>query len=133
MAAYLTQPSYEPGTTLHLRTVLTEIGLPVGRARVRAEVKRPDGTQTMVALAETEPGVFDGSTTAPLAGIYPVRFRAAGTTLRGFPFTREQARTGLVWRGGDGESPSSGLGESGIRRPWCDFLRCLLRMICKKG
>lgn len=127
MAAYLTQPSYEPGTILHLRAVLTEIGLPVeGRARVRAEVKRPDGTQTVVALAEIEPGVFEGGTLAPLAGIYPVRFRAEGTTLRGFPFTREQARTGLAWRGGDGEGPSSG-GEPGTGKQWCDFLRCLLK------
>ncbi|MEO6191738.1 MAG: M14 family zinc carboxypeptidase [Thermoanaerobaculia bacterium] len=127
MAAYLTQPSYEPGTTLQLRAVLTEIGLPVeGRARVRAEVKRPDGTQAVVTLAETEPGVFEGSTPAPLTGIYPVRFRAAGTTLRGFRFTREQARTGLVWRGGDSDGPRDEPGNLCSCRQWCDALRCLL-------
>jgi hypothetical protein len=29
MGAFLTQNSYEPGATFHLRAVLTEIGLPV--------------------------------------------------------------------------------------------------------
>jgi murein tripeptide amidase MpaA len=118
MAASLTQPSYEPGTRLDLRAVLTEIGLPVeGRGHVRAEVKRPDGSQVTVALAETEPGVFEGSTPAPLAGIYPVRFRAAGSTLRGFRFTREQIRSGLAWRG---EAPPR------RGRGWDDLLRRLL-------
>jgi hypothetical protein len=123
MAATLTQPSYEPGTTLDLRAVLTEIGLPVeGRGHVRAEVKRPDGTQVTVALTETEPGVFEGKTPAPLAGVYPVRFRAAGSTLRGFRFTREQLRSGLAWfsepppRSGGGDLLRRLLRDSGIRR-----------------
>ena len=118
MAASLTQPGYEPGTRLDLRAVLTEIGLPVeGRGHVRAEVKRPDGTQVTVALVETEPGVFEGSTPAPLAGIYPVRFRAAGSTLRGFRFTREQIRSGLAWQ--SEPPPRRGRG-------WDDLLRRLL-------
>jgi murein tripeptide amidase MpaA len=126
LAAYLTQPSYEPGTTLELRAVLTEIGLPLeGRAQVRAEVKRPDGTEITVPLAEIEPGVFAGTTPAPLSGIYPVRFRAAGKTLRGFRFTREQLRSGLAWRGGNGIPPRTGP-NSGTDPRWCDFLRCLL-------
>jgi hypothetical protein len=124
MAAYLTQTSYVPGTVLNLRAVLTEIGLPVERrANVRAEVKRPDGTQTVVKLAETEPGVFEGSTPAPLSGVYPVRFRATGRTLRGFPFSREQTRTGLAWRGGDGPDPGPGRHSE---CPCSDLLRCLL-------
>ena len=123
MAATLTQPSYEPGTTLDFRAVLTEIGLPVeGRGHVRAEVKRPDGTQVTVTLAETEPGVFEGKTPAPLAGVYPVRFRAAGSTLRGFRFTREQVRSGLAWwsepppRSGGGDLLRRLLRDSGVRR-----------------
>lgn len=127
MVAHLTQPSYEPGTDLNLRAVLSEIGLPIeGRARVRAEVTRPDGSQTVAELAETEPGVFEGSTPALLAGIYPVRFRATGTTLRGSAFTREQRRTGLAWHGGDGPAPGGGANEACTCQPWCDFLRCLL-------
>jgi hypothetical protein len=80
-------------------------------------VKRPDGTQVTVALVETEPGVFEGSTPAPLPGIYPVRFRAAGSTLRGFRFTREQIRSGLAWQG---EAPPR------RGRGWDDLLRRLL-------
>ena len=126
MAASLTQPSYEPGTRLDLRAVLTEIGLPVeGRGHVKAEVKRPDGTQVTVALTETEPGVFEGSTPAPLDGIYPVRFRAAGTTLRGYRFTREQIRSGMAWRsqapphrGGGWDSLLRGLLASPSVRRW---------------
>jgi murein tripeptide amidase MpaA len=129
MAAYLTQASYEPGASLNLRAVLTEIGLPVeNRAQVRADVGRPDGTHVTVTLAESEPGVFEGSTVAPLSGVYPVRFRAKGTTLRGFPFTREQLRSGLAWRGGNGEPPRDrpDPGGTGTGTDWCDLLRCLL-------
>jgi hypothetical protein len=121
LAAYLTQPSLEPGTTLHLRAVLTEIDLPVDhRAQVNADVRRPDGTSTTLALTETEPGVFEAKTAAPIAGIYPVRFRATGQTLRGRTFQREQTRTGLAWRGGDNPPPR------GTRSDCCVFLRCLL-------
>ena len=124
MAAFLTQANYEPGTTFHLRVVLTEIGLPVDhRAKVNAVVKRPDGTSVTVPMGETDPGVFEAAAPAPLAGVYPVRFLAKGTTLRGFPFTREQTRTGLAWRGGDDQPPSTEPGGNN----WCDVLRCLLR------
>jgi murein tripeptide amidase MpaA len=125
MAAYLTQPSNEPGTVLHLRATLNEIGLPVEkRAVVRAEVKRPDGTQILVPMSEIEPGIFEASTPASLSGIYPVRFRAAGKTLRGYPFTREQLRTGMTWRGGD-DKPPQGLPPTG--GTWC----CnVLRRLC---
>jgi hypothetical protein len=57
------------------------------------------------------------STSAPLAGIYPVRFLAAGSTLRGFRFTREQIRSGLAWYG---EAPPR------RGRGWDDLLRRLL-------
>lgn len=127
MGVSVTQPSYEPGTVLNLRATLTEIGLPVqGRARVRAEVGRPDGSRAVVALAETDPGVFEGVAAAPLSGIYPVRFRASGTTLRGSRFTREQVRTGLAWHGGDGDPPKTRPTDPGPTRQWCDLLRCLL-------
>lgn len=124
MGAYLTQPSHEPGTVLRLRATLNEIGLPVEkRAAVNAEVKRPDGSQISVPLPEVEPGVFEAVTPAPLAGIYPVRFRAAGKTLRGRPFTREQLRTGMAWRGGDNPPPHG--------NP-CDDSWCwkVLRLLC---
>ena len=123
MDVFLTQPSYVAPTTLHLRAVLTEIGLPLDhRAHVRAEIARPDGTHTVVALAETEPGIFEATTPAPLNGVYPVRFRANGTSLRGFPFTREETRTGLAWRGGNAPPPHT----PPANHEWCDLVRCLL-------
>lgn len=123
MNVHLAQPSYVAPTTFHLRAVLTEIGLPLDhRAHVRAEVHRPDGTSTVVALAETEPGVFEATTPAPLNGVYPVRFRATGKSLRGFPFSREQTRTGMAWRGGDAPPPRTPPGNHEL----CDLLRCLL-------
>ena len=66
--------------------------------------------------------MFDAVTPAPLAGIYPVRFRAAGKTLRGYAFTREQLRTGMAWRGGDDPPPHG----SPCDDTWCwRFLRLL--------
>jgi murein tripeptide amidase MpaA len=123
MDVFLTQPSYVAPTTLRLRAVLTEIGLPLDhRAHVRAEIARPDGTRTVVALAETEPGIFEATTPAPLNGVYPVRFRGNGTSLRGFPFTREATRTGLAWRGGNAPPPHT----PPPNHEWCDLVRCLL-------
>jgi hypothetical protein len=123
LAAYLTQPSHEPGTVLHLRATLNEIGLPVEkRAVVRADVRRPDGTQITVPMPEVEPGIFEAATPAALSGVYPVRFRAAGKTLRGQAFTREQLRTGMTWRGGDDQPPQS----DPCGGTWCwRFLRLL--------
>jgi len=121
MGAFLTQNSYELGATFHLRAVLTEIGLPVNhRAKVSAVVKRPDGTSVALAMPETDPGVFEAAMLAPLAGVYLVRFLAKGTTLRGFPFTREETRTGIVWRGGDDQPPHTRPGTD-----FCDVLKCL--------
>jgi murein tripeptide amidase MpaA len=127
MAAYLTQPSHEPGTILRLRATLNEIGLPVEkRADVRADVRRPDGTQITLAMPEIEPGVFEATTPAALNGIYPVRFRATGKTLRGYPFTREQLRTGMTWRGGDDPPPHGD--PPPPNETWC----CrILRRLCE--
>lgn len=51
LRASVSQNGLEPGATLYLRAVLTEYGLPVERrARVRAELKRPDTTTTTLAL-----------------------------------------------------------------------------------
>jgi murein tripeptide amidase MpaA len=124
MRASLSQSSYVPGTDMHLRAVLTDIGLPLeGRAEVRAGVKYPDASQTTVVLSETSPGVFEADVVAPISGVYPVHFYATGKSLRGSPFTREQLRTGMAWQGGD-DSPPSGPPKTG--NGWCDLLHCLL-------
>jgi hypothetical protein len=72
-------------------------------------------------MPETDPGVFEATTAAPLNGVYPIRFRANGTTLRGSPFTREQTRTAMAWRGGNNPLPHAPPGGD-----WCSLLRCLL-------
>jgi hypothetical protein len=125
--AFVSQTSHTPGAKLGLRAVLKEMDLPVvNRARVTAEIKRPDGTTAQLILNETDPGVFEGTATASLSGIYPVYFRATGTTLRGFRFSREQLRTGMVWAGGN-DPPPQGKPHDGKCCPdWGEFLRCLL-------
>jgi hypothetical protein len=109
LRARLDQTSMEPGATLSLRAVLTEYGVPVeGRASARAELERPDGTRATLALAETEPGVFEAATPASMQGVYRFRLLASGATMRRRPFTREQLLTGAVLRGGDGPFPKGG-------------------------
>jgi murein tripeptide amidase MpaA len=127
MKAWVTQDSYEPGAKLLLRASLTESGFPVDkRAYVQADVQKPDLSSTTLALAEVEPGVFESTLTAVQAGIYPIRFRATGTTLRGYPFTREQLRTAAVWRGGDAPPPSDTTQPpAGV--DWCRLIPCLLQ------
>jgi hypothetical protein len=127
LRASLAQNSMEPGAALSLRALLTESGLPLaGRAEVRAELTRPDGTQTTIALAEAERGVFEATTVASMSGVYRFRVQASGRTLRRRHFTREQFVTGAVWQGGDGPFPSSKDDPEETRRRWCAFLRCLL-------
>jgi hypothetical protein len=128
MRARLTQNSYQPGARLNVRAVLTEYGLPVDhRALVRVELVRPDMTTAILALNEVQPGVFETSVQASLPGVYQFRILAAGATLRGRPFTREQGLSGYVWRGGDAPPPTS-KGDPGRRDDAiCHLLECLLK------
>ncbi len=127
MRASLAQNSYEPGATLTLRVVITEYGLPVARrAAVRAELKRPDDTTTVLALTEVEPGIFETTVSASQAGIYHFIVRANGATLRGQPFTREQIVTGAVWRGGDQPPPTTSNDPRERDQRLCRLLTCLL-------
>jgi hypothetical protein len=99
MRAQLTQDRFEPGATLTLRAAVTEYGLPVERrARTVVEIERPDGTTAVVALHETEPGIFEAAIVASSPGVYRCHLRCRGATLRGLRFTREQLLTGAVWR-----------------------------------
>jgi murein tripeptide amidase MpaA len=128
MTVKIVQSSFVPGATLTLRAVLTESSLPIEkRAFVRADVTRPDGTTASLTLSEVEPGVFESTLAAPIAGIYPIRFRATGTTLRGWGFAREQLRTAAVWRGGDDAPPTSQPQPPDEGADWCSFLECLLQ------
>jgi hypothetical protein len=128
MRASISQSSNEPGGTMTVRAVLTEYGVPVAaRATCRAELTRPDNTQSTLALSETDPGVFEASITANHLGIYQFRILGEGKTFRGLPFTREQTLTGAVWRGGDNPPPSVKDDPNRHDDRLCSLIACLLR------
>ncbi|HYN28617.1 MAG TPA: M64 family metallopeptidase [Dermatophilaceae bacterium] len=127
LAASCHQDSYEPGAELRVRAVLTEYGLPVdGRATVTADLTRPDGTAAHLAMPEVEPGVFEVLETAHQAGVHHFRVLAGGTTLRGYPFTREDLLTGFAYHGGDDPSRPGSAGDGGGLEQWCRLFRCVL-------
>jgi hypothetical protein len=128
MRAKVSQDGNEPGALLHLRAILTEFGIPLdNRARVEAELLRPDGSQTVLGLVETEPGIFEAETATTQAGVYRFRVLADGKTFRGRPFTREQLATGVVWKGGDLPPPTSPPGGADAGEgDLCKLLTCLL-------
>jgi hypothetical protein len=121
--AYVTQSSYLPGAELSLTAILTEYEVPVeNRAKVWAEITRPDGTRTVVQLIEDEPGWFRGKTIASLIGLYVIRARANGSTFAEQPFTREQTLTAVILAPGGGiPQPPSGCEDL------CKLLECLLK------
>jgi hypothetical protein len=127
MAAAVHQNSHQPGAALTPRVVLTEYGAPFkGHAAVRAELTRPDMTQSTMLLhaVADEPGAFQASRIATQSGIYRFRFLASGRNSRDQRFTREAIRTAAVWHGGD--NPGGGKNEDGGGRPdWCDLLECV--------
>lgn len=113
MSARLDQTNFEPGATMTLRVGLTEYGQPVDhRASVSAELRRPDNTTATLSLTEVEPGTFETSLIASLAGVYRFRALASGATMRGLLFTREQTLTGAVFPGGDTPPPTTTGGGS---------------------
>jgi hypothetical protein len=123
----VTQTSLEPGATLNVRATLSEYGIPVDhRASVSAELERPDGSRATLGLSETQPGVFETSTLAAIQGVYRFRVLASGVTLRGLPFTREQALSGAVVPGGDQPSPTTPPSTHGQDEALCRLLECVL-------
>jgi hypothetical protein len=125
MRASLSQTSNEPGATVYVRAALTEYAQPVtAPVSVRAEIRRPDGTNTVIALAP-EDEAYEGSFVATQAGVYEVRILAEGTTRRGRAFTRETTRTAAVWQGGD-QPPRDPRDPRDPGRKWCEIVKCLL-------
>ena len=127
LQARLDQDGLEPGARFTVRATLSEYGIPVEhRAAVWAELQRPDGSEATLPMAEVGPGVFEVVTLASLAGLYRVRVVAAGLTLHGLGFTREQLLTGATLRGGDGPPPFGGSDPAGTQNDLCHLLECLL-------
>ena len=125
MRASLSQDGHEPGARLIVRSILTEYGIPALGATCRAELTRPDGTATVLSMAEVEPGVFEVVVETAIAGLYAFRVLAEGRTMRGRPFTREQLLTGAVWAGGD-RPPTTSQDDPRGREDLCELLLCLL-------
>jgi len=124
MVVKVAQTGYVPGSTINLRVALTEYSLPVEtRAAVHVQVRHPDGTTSVVPLAETEPGIFTGWTVAAIGGIYDLHVFAEGGTFRGTPFSLEHVATVAVWSGGEGQ-PDGVVDPSKDRL--CRLLACLL-------
>jgi hypothetical protein len=127
MDAGVSQNSLQPGAALTLRARLSEYGIPVDhRASMWAELSRPDNSQAALALAEVEPGVFEVSRPAAIAGVYRFRLLAVGITLRGVPFMREQLLSGAVVIGGDNPPPTTGPSAQAQDKQLCELLECLL-------
>lgn len=124
--ATTTQNSHEPGAKVWLRARLSQYELPVtGGAQVRVEVGRPVGGQVVVSLGQTEPGLYEGSFVASDAGVYQLRFLATGTSLAGFPYTREALRSASVTPGGD-RPPVVPSDEDDPWEQICEIAECLL-------
>ncbi len=97
LAAEVHQKSIDAGTSIVLQAQLSEYGLPVeDRAKVRVELTAPGGTGQL-ELQETTPGAFRGEIEGDRHGTYRFRIVAAGKTLRGNSFTREQTLTASVY------------------------------------
>ena len=121
MTATLAQDRLTPGAAVAVRVRLTQYGeIPLQHARVTARIVAPDGGSWTVVLSEHGPGAYEAMFTAALPGIYGVRIRAEGKSLRGEPFTREAVRTAATWAGG-GRPPPDDKSES-----WCKQLQCLV-------
>jgi hypothetical protein len=122
MSAGVAQSSFEPGNLIRLHASLTEFGQPVaGRADVKATLRRPDGNDVSVALAENAPGSFAAEIVGDQEGVWLGGIRAYGTTFRGSRFTREQAVTALVMRPAGEQPGTRRRGPSDLKR----LLRCL--------
>lgn len=123
----ISQHSRLPGTAGLVRATLTDSGIPLGHsAAVHALVTGPDGTSRTIPLTEAEPGVFQAEAGTTIPGVYRVLVRAAGSDLRGVPFTREELRTIAVWARGDDPPPV--VIETGQPKglDTCALLLCLL-------
>jgi len=117
------QSGYEPGAQVQLTATLAESGVPMhGHATVWAEIAAPGNQSMQINFTEHEPGMYRGSFIAAHPGLYRSRVRAAGNSLRGLPFRREQTLTNAVWVGGNSQSGPGGTLEGKL----CHLLNCLL-------
>ncbi|MDM0105523.1 LodA/GoxA family CTQ-dependent oxidase [Variovorax sp. J22R24] len=123
------QSNWEPGATVRLAATLTQSAVPLQTpGSVWAEITRPDGSRSQVALQMTEPGRFAAEFRADSAGVYRLRVRAHGRTRSGQAFSRERTLTVAVWRGGDRDAEDSTRPPGmGTHHGLCDWVECVLK------
>jgi hypothetical protein len=121
--ATTSQTGLAPGSTIHVRAVLTEYGQPLEtHPHLTALVIRPDRTAAALPLVESGPGEFEASLVGTQSGAYRFLVRAAGLSSRGHVFTREQLCSAIIGRSADGGvhwPPDHG------REVVCRLLACL--------
>ena len=84
-----------------------------------AEIERPDKTLDFVSLTASG-DQFTGSYELRWPGVYALRLRARGQTMRGTRFERERTFTATAVRGGDHWSP-----DDPQTHTLCELLHCL--------
>jgi hypothetical protein len=90
---------------------------------VWAEVQGPNGANRIVSLDESGKGEFSKSFSAERSGIYQVRLRAKGRSMKGKPFTREAWRSISIYRNIPDRPTGTGTNEN---ESLCNLIRCLL-------
>jgi hypothetical protein len=119
--ANVAQSSFEVGAAVRLSATLREYEAALtGRAKVWAEITRPDGSGETLRLDPDAQGQFVAHYAAALPGVFAIRLRARGETMHGAPFEREQTLTAVGVPGGDKWSP--GDPQTG---GCCGWSRCL--------
>lgn len=132
LQAHFKQEGYEPGSRIEVFASLAQSGIPLQTAQAWVEVTRPNGDVVTMTMSPLEDGQFAGTMVAPLVGVYRLRVRARGTTMRGEPFTREKTLNAPIWRGDlipVPEDQGEVAGDPGTTRGdcLCKLLVCLLR------
>lgn len=122
-SAHVSQASFEIGATAEISASLLEYdAVPRGRSNVWAEIRRPDGVADTIGLSSGAGDRYTASYGLPLPGVYIIRVRARGETMRGIPFEREQTLTAVAVPGGDRWDPNDPK-----RDMICELLDCLRR------
>jgi hypothetical protein len=121
LSASATQTSFEIGATLALTATLMEYDAPLlGQTRVWAELRRPDWATDIVVFDSNQPGQYVANYKLPVAGVYFMRVRARGETMRGTAFEREKTLTAAATPGGDVWNPNDPTTSD-----LCNLLHCL--------
>jgi hypothetical protein len=127
--AQAAQASFEVGAVVSITASLHEYEAPLqGRANVWAEILRPDRMTDLVTLDLNSGGQFVSRYTLDLPGIFNIRVRARGETMRSMPFQRERTLTGVAVPGGDLWSPNDPKTSD-----LCELVHCLQETGVVKG